>query len=176
MARFLCLEGCPPKCDEYRSDPRVFLTHLWAFILILVGLLVAFSIYAAYAYANHHNKNPGISFAGIWAMLMAVSLTVYTHFALTAPSWRPSFYVGFLIGASALMSQFFLVLGVIYADIAADHDNHSNSDSKDYDVANEAMSASCFFLFAAYGYFTFTLVKHRGDVIVAPPPAGSQEK
>ena len=171
MANFFCFEGCPPKANEWRSEPRIFLHHVWAFMtFVLVALLIAFSIFAAYAFSNH-SSNSGIAFMGIWATIMAVGFSIFTHLVLT--KWRSSFSVGALIGSSALMSQFFLVLGVIYADTAADHGKNSGSgdqDHKNYDIANEAMAVVSFFLMFAYGTFAICCVKNCDSIIVKDSP------
>jgi len=86
MGKFFCLDGCPPNLEEYRSDPRVLLQHLWVLSLLLVILMIIFSIWVAIMYSDETDGNQGKGFAAVWAALMSTVLAIYTYKVLSV--WR----------------------------------------------------------------------------------------
>jgi len=75
--------------------------------------------------------------------------------------------VGLLIGSHGFMCQCFLMLGVLYANVAATGskgNSKSGSDWLDLKSANVAMSVVTFFFFALYGVETVLLWRNRSAV------------
>jgi hypothetical protein len=84
---------------------------------------------------------------------MVSALTIATHVALN--KYKTHFSIGFMIGATSMISQFFLMLGVLFADIANDFRGRrlASADREQFDSANEMMAVISFFLFATYVSF-----------------------
>jgi len=161
------------KVSQYRKEGRLALRHMWFVIVIFAVVQVIVSIAVAAANNTDVGGYKSATFAAIWSMFLVIFSTAVGGQIVFAGK-SSELLVGFMIGFSAMLTELFFVLMVLFFILSSEATTQMLKTAP----ADKAYGAFCLFNMIIYFVWTIILAVHRQTVMVSQKEleAGAQKE
>jgi len=150
------------KVSQYRKEGRLALRHMFYVIVVFAVVQVIVSIAVANANQKYTGGYKSAVFAALWSMFLVIGSTaVAGQIVFTGKSTE--LMVGFMIGFSAMLTELFFVLMVLFFILTSEAQTQQLATAP----ADTAYGVFCLFNMIIYFVWTIILTVHRRTVMIS---------